>query len=55
MMANRVMETRMMAPPTPINTPSTGEMINRVFNDPIFAWYQYGWADGFDSDRSQKL
>ncbi len=38
-MANSVMDTRMMAPPTPINTPSTGEMINRVFNDPILAWF----------------
>ena len=43
-MANRVIETRMMAPPTPINTPSTGEMINRVFNDPIFAWVSVGMS-----------
>ena len=37
MMLNRMTETSRMAEPTPINTPSTGEMISLVLRDPILA------------------
>ena len=43
MMARRVMETRMMAQPTPIKTPSTGEMISLVLREPILAWSSCVW------------